>query len=481
MKVGRKQFSLFAIGLLVLLYTVGMMFFLVSAADEHWEIKCATVCLVHYIYIVVAWFLLKIPFFSPKSLFLLALVLFHEGNIIVAGFFNLTAEDERLMMLYRYGENFAFEAIRYIVLFIFIYVLLIVITQKSTVYTESCLNTESPQKIRGLGELLLLISVPATLYTDAKMVVARSLGGYGGVYEADMTFHGIPLGYFTKMLFPAILLLLISQKDNKKAFQKIMVVAVLYYVMRMLLIGRKADSILALLPILGIYYNYYRPRIKIWHVLAGYAVLYLLVLTTKLRGLPMGLGFMPALMEGIRETNPLKDLLIEMGGTIKAVMQVMMALPETGTFRGGITYLWAIPGGLLQGLKIAVPEISNQTQMELFLNLPERGSFINSTVFAMGGSSVAEWYFNFGWLGVLLLPIFVWAINKFDKAYLRSKGCSLSFVYYNIFLYYFLRYSRQYVIELVWNPIFSIAVIMILNWLISPKGNQKNVNLGGRQ
>lgn len=480
MKVGRKQFSLFAIGILVFLYTVGMLFFSISVTNRFWAIECAVVCLIHYIYIVISWASLKISFFSPKTLFLLALILFHEGNVLVAGFFAPTFEEKQMMMLYRYGEAFAFEATRYIMMFILVYVLLIIITHKIETPLECMDEGDSSKRMQFLGNLLLMISVPATLYTDMKMIMARTLGGYGGVYEADMSFHGIPLGYFTKMFFPAILLLLISRKKNKKSFQRVMIIALLYYVVRMLLIGRKADSILAILPILAIYYHFYRPKIKIWYVLSAYGLMYLLVLTTKLRGLPMDMGFMPALIEAVKETNPLKDLLIEMGGTIKAVMQVMMAIPETGSYRGGITYLWAIPGGLLQGFKIPVEGIFSQTQMELFLNLPERGAFINSTVFAMGGSAIAEWYFNFGWIGITLLPIFVWAVNKLDKAYMHSQGCSLKFVYYNIFLYYFLRYSRQYVIELVWNPFFSIGVIIVLNWLFFPKRYQESNNLAER-
>ncbi len=467
MKVSRKQFTLFAIGILVLLYTIGALFFFISPNDKRWAFDCAVVCVVHYAFIMMAWCILKIPFFSPKSLFLLALVLFHEGNLIVAGLMNPTPEQiQYVMILYRYGDTRAFEAARYVMIFIFVYALFVLITHRDAKIMKAA-NSENPRRLRLIGKILLIAAIPATLYTDIKMIIARGIGGYIGVYEVDVTLYGIPLGYFTKMLFPAILLLLISYKDNKKVFQKIMIVAMLYYAVRMLLIGRKADSILALLPIIGIYYHFYRPKIKLWYIVVGYGALYLIVVTTKMRGMPVGANFIETLQKTIHETNPLKDLLIEMGGTIKTVIQAMIAIPETGSYRGGASYLWAIPGGLLQGLKIKIDAISSQTQMDLFFALPERGTLVNNMVYAMGGSAIAEWYFNFGWLGIFLIPVFVWLVNKFDRAFLASKGCNLKFVSYNILMFYFLRYSRAYIIEMVWNPFFCIVAIAVLNWMIS--------------
>lgn len=485
MKVGYKQFIAFSMGLLILLFTVFELFFVVEASDPYWTNKYATICLIQYVYCVIAWRYLKIGFFTPKTLFLIFLILFHEGNLLVQAWMPMTEYEERVLMLNRYGQDNALKASQYVIIFIFVYCLLTVLFHKNTEgqtingnATKFSNSATLSNRIRVMGIVFLLMSILPTLYTDFKLFIGRSIEGYVGVYNTDVSFYGMPLGYFTKMFFPAFVLLLIGNKNNKKKFIVIMTASLCYYVVRMMLIGRKADSILAILPIVGLFAMYYKPKIRIGVLVGGYALTYLSTLATKLRGVPIDADFSMYLSDTIQNTSPVKDILYEMGGTIKAVMQTMMAIPDTGTYRCGLTYLWAPIGGIFSGLKISVPSISSQTQMDLFFNLPERGVFINSTVASMGGSAIAEWYFNFGWIGIFLLPIFVGAILKFDDLYMKAVSSDLTFAYANVFLYYLLRYSRQYVIELVWNPLFCITAIFLLNRMLSNqwKGTKRESN-----
>lgn len=476
LKLTRKQAWLLFAGINLLFFSVFDLFFLVKV-ESHWELQCAILCIVHAVYAVIAWKALHFSFFSPKTLFLLFLVLFHEGNLLVAAFFPMTPEEQTFCMLYRYGEEQALTASRYCILFIFMYIWLVILLEGKQ-GERMAMPRKSAPNLTKIGWILMLVALPTTLYTDFKMALGRISQGYAGVYEADVTFYGIPLGYFTKMFFPAIVLLLIGYRNRKKQFYKIFVVVLLYYLLRMILIGRKGDSILAIIPIVGLYAHCFKPKGKWYYLVGGYLLVFVCSLVTKMRGTAIDAGFEQMLAETVQSANPIKDILLEMGGTIKAVIQSMMAVPATGSFRGGATYIWAPIGGILSGLKISTPWITAQTQMPQFFSLPERGAYINATVPSMGGSAIGEWYLNFGWPGLILMVALVWLIIRYDKRYIRSVNNDLAFAYMNIFLFYFLRYSRAYVIELVWNPLFCIMVVAVLNYLFTKKSRRSDFQTG---
>lgn len=473
----KTQMMLLLVGIDILSFSLFFLFAIVRV-ESNWEYECAVLCIVHYVYAIIAWKKLRFSFFTPKTLFLLALILFHEGNLLVVAFWGLTPEEESLCMLYRYGEERALAASKYCILFIFVYILLIIFFSGNRNDKIVPLN-ETTSNLTKIGYILMLAALPTTLFTDYRLSMGRIAQGYEGVYDADVTFYGIPLGYFTKMFYPAIILLLVGYKNKRKQFNRVFVIVLIYYVLRMLLIGRKADSILAIVPIFGLYMYYQKPKLKWYHFAGGYLLVFLSSMVSRLRGEAIGDSFGESIQTALMMSNPIKDILFEMGGTIKAVIQSQMAVPATGSFRLGSTYLWAPVGGILSGLKIETPWITSQTQLPQFLALPERGAYINATVPSMGGSAIGEWYLNFGWVGLLLMPVFIWAVSRYDGCYIRTRGNDLLFVYMNIFLYYFLRYSRQYVIELVWNPLFCIVVIALMNYMFTQRAIRRFDNGAG--
>lgn len=115
----------------------------------------------------------------------------------------------------------------------------------------------------------------------------------------------------------------------------------------------------------------------------------------------------------LMQTNMLAETVFEYGGNAWCGMMVYYSVPATGSFRCGLTYLAGIIGKPLSILGIT-NNVWNFADFSIFLKEPARGALINSLTSAMGGSFSGEWYFNFGWLGILIIPFFGYALAKFS-------------------------------------------------------------------
>ena len=96
----------------------------------------------------------------------------------------------------------------------------------------------------------------------------------------------------------------------------------------------------------------------------------------------------------------------------------------------------------------------------------------NSTVFAMGGSAIAEWYWNFGWYGIPLTLVFALFICKIEQKIYCSAYKPVWFGTWVSFLYYLMRYTRGYFNEIVWQPIYVflfVALIQVVLIKTSPR------------
>lgn len=78
--------------------------------------------------------------------------------------------------------------------------------------------------------------------------------------------------------------------------------------------------ILVLVPLLFMYCYFFKPKLKIWYIAVAYLGIYFVTIVTHTRELAVDANFWNSLQEVIRESEPIKDLCLEMGGTVKAPM-----------------------------------------------------------------------------------------------------------------------------------------------------------------
>ncbi len=449
MNISRKKVLVVGLGLMIIFINFSILSRDIASLSEGWEFRAAITTVVLIAYSLITWKVMGFRFSSPKFFVLFSLYMFHLSSVTVIGFDRAT-EYDYMQMLYRYGEDWGFLGTLYSELFIEVYVLGVVIfsskDSKINYYDQAKVVSENSLVIcRKIGLIMLAISILPEIYHDAIQVSAKAIGGYQAMFEADTSFFGIPLGWFTKLFLPSILLILSSYRNRKKEFIMVMGIASVYFLIFMFLTGRKGNTIQTLVP----------------------------------RELAFDASFMSSLSNVISASNPLKDLCLEMGGTVKAPIQAIMSVPATGDFQWGRTYLVSIIYSILSGIKIPCSELEKHALFNIYLSQPERGSYINSTVYAMGGSAIAEWYWNFGWIGIPLVLIFAFLIIKFEGKILKSAYNPINFAIWTTFLYYLMRYTRGYFNEIVWQPLYILIFVFILQKILLRKRNRTSLSNQG--
>ncbi|WP_409295928.1 O-antigen polysaccharide polymerase Wzy [Peribacillus sp. SCS-26] len=467
MNISVRKLNILLIGVGVLLSNIIILFNDFFQISEGWEWRCAQVATIHLIYYVLVWRIMKFRWMSPKFFVLLSLIMFHISSVIVIGYdlkFNQITYTTN-EMLYRYGEYWGYWGTIYALLFTFVYVIGVICfsnVKKSENNIEYNYNEKNSLYIcKKLGIVLFCISVIPELYHDIIQILVKNKVGYEGMFEVEITFQGIPLGWFTKLFLPSILLILSSLRNDKTKFTLIMSLTIIYYLIFMFLSGRKGNTIQTLVPLIFMYCYFFKPKFNLAYALMAYIGSFLITIVTNIRKTTIDGQFMNKLKLVISESEPLKGLALEMGGTVKAVIQSLMAVPSTGSFQYGTSYLASIVYSILSGFKIPTAGIEKFALFNVYLEQPERGAYINSTVYAMGGSAIAEWYWNFGWFGIPLVLIFSLLIVKYENFLISLSQKPIYFAVATSFLYYLMRYTRGYFNEIIWQPIY----IMVFVWI----------------
>ena len=465
MRISIKQVMLIFIGLFLFALEMLMIRVDINGLSNGWEYRCALIVLISVVYSIVTWKIMKFKFISPKFFVLFSLFMFHLSSVLVIGLDKDTTYTTH-EMLYRYGETWGFLGTIYSNFFIYVYVIGIVLFSKKEF--ENKYNTiirvdESEIRFcRKIGIIVFMIAILPQLYHDLSQISIKISGGYASMLETEISFYGIPLGWFTKLFLPSILIILSSYRYEKKKFTRIMMLTVMYFSIFMLLTGRKGNSIQTFVPIIFMYFYFFKPKIKMHYIIIAYLGIYLVTIVTHIRALEINDQFIGNFKSVITEAEPIKDLALEMGGTVKAPIQALMAIPSTGEFQWGKTYIYSVIYSISSGLKIP-NNLSKYALFNSYLSQPERGQFINSTVFAMGGSAIAEWYWNFGWCGIPLVIIFSYFILKYEKILISRGNKPINFAILTSFMYYLMRYTRGYFNEIIWQPIYIYIFIFIIS------------------
>ncbi|ELC8389843.1 O-antigen polysaccharide polymerase Wzy [Clostridium perfringens] len=472
----------------ILLIILGFIIFLLSIfyirkdfiyVSDTWEIKLAIISIILLMYSILTWIVMKLDFFSPTFLIFVSLYLFHLGNIIVIGFNLAEVEYLNNLMIYRYDEYYSFLASVYSIGFLFFYIIgvnIFKVFYKSTKYINKVITkpTNLDLYICNLtGKILLIVSLPISLYLDMIKFSSKAAGGYIAVYQADYRIFGLNIGGISNLLLPGILLILSSNRNNKKKFIIISSIVIIYYTIYMVLSGRRADGILIILTILFIYHAFFKININIKLLIGGYLLAGILNFVAQTRGITDNLNILQMINQIFVKSNPITTLLLEMGGTIRSVILLMMAIPSNGYYVYGATYILGPIGMILKGTGISNC-IENFTNFTMFLRQPERGIYINNATSSIGGSAIAECFFNFGVYGILFAVFFGAAIVAFENKLTLNKERPIIFAMLCSTLYLVLRYTREYFSGMFWVLLVQISACYIIynfvkNYLIKQK------------
>ena len=188
----------------------------------------------------------------------------------------------------------------------------------------------------------------------------------------------------------------------------------------------------------------------------------------------MDRNFTSTFKEILVENDPVRDICVEMGGTIKGPIQAMMATKNIDDFRMGLTYPATLIDIMNEYMHLGFDDLGQYVKFDVYLSNPKRGAEINDSVESMGGSLIAEWYWNFGWIGLPLILVLVYYLIRYENRISQNAYRPVQFAIYVMFLHFILKWTRGYFYDVVWLCIYTYVAITILKRVLY--GRNKNLN-----
>lgn len=472
MKISKEKAYLLIIGIGI---ATGLFFFqdVIISLNNGWETIAGIFAFIEIVYLVTAFKVLNKEFLSLSFLFSLALILFHLGNVIVVGGGFYTSEFIQHLMIYRYGEDVAKPAIIYSIWFVLIFIMgcIFSLDDEKEIETEDydtdCITYSSKYlACRTTGCILILISILPSLYVLFLMARARLEMGYAEIYNVDYSFHGFSLGWLTNLLIPGIFLFLVGINKHRKLFLGSTYLVIFYYAIYMFLSGRRADGFLVIMSVLILRNYFYKVKFRLPTVVLCWIGIVSLTFIAQTRGQGITISEMFfSFISSIFHFDVLWDLLLELGGTIRSPMLVMEVMNHYPQYRLGLTYLLSPIAAVLNGLRID-GALNDFISFYSFLSSPNKQDIIGTAINNMGGSAIAEWYFNFGKIGIFLVPFLSKVILYAEKKYesLSDNPFLQAFSFYSV--YWILRYSRGYFTEMMWVFLFTLTISGVMYYIV---------------
>lgn len=421
--------------------------------------------------------------FSLQSLFVIFMYLFNLGIPIARLLWGINDSAELFLQrrIYPMGYDTYIHYITYtliLILFLEIGILYyyVKIDSDEKIYIEKLADFHEYQnklnRCRDLGRFLLVIGTIPYFYSEVTFLKNAIVFGYQNL-ENTYSLAGTGLGFLSQLFLLGYIMVIFSSKENKVKFDFLFWIMSVYQLVRMLISGDRSTGVMLLFVFIFIRHKFVA-QIKGKKTILFAVLLYFGMLFIKYIELTRSVqSSNPSEILGeLFQNNMLVETVIEYGGNVWCGLMVYYAVPQTGWYRCGLTYLAALVGKPLQifGITNRVWQFSD---FSYFLQDPSRGALINSLTSAMGGSFSGEWYFNFGWIGIPLISIFGYYLAKISDL---AEGKILNPVITCYWLYMFtliIWWVRQYFTSVLWYGIFCASILLFLSNIIHK--NEKNI------
>ncbi len=414
--------------------------------------------------------------FSVASLFVVLMYLFNLG-LPISRLFGWIDDDIGLYFMnrriYSMGKDLFFEYLVY-------GFLLITMLQFGIVHyyckKRHDLVLKSPEVFeqnlsdcKRVGVIMMIIGLLPYIYEESFTIRNTMIYGYQNAENTE-TLSGTGIGLMGNLFVLGFIAYLFSIQKNKKLFNVLLLLFSAYQVARMFLTGDRSTSMVNILVLILMRHKLVSP-IKglsaIKYVILAYAGMIIIKAVELTRSISSTRGIDEVTRE-LLQKNMLAETVFEYGGNVWCGMMVYYSVPSTAFFRLGTTYLAAMIGKPLSILKIT-DYFQKYADFSVFLQDDARGSVIASVKSSMGGSFSGEWWYNFGWVGILLIPVFGYFLAMFsDACFDKRKNpafCSyLLFIATNV-----LWWVRQYFTSVTWAALFYGIVTWLLFQLVSRK------------
>ena len=288
-------------------------------------------------------------------------------------------------------------------------------------------NTSEDKALIITTQSLYFLCLIILSYVDVSQIAVARIYGYSSAYTVG---RDNSVAYMFIFLYPflvSMMMLISNVKLQKFAFYH----GVIRSFIMMLLVGNRGQHI-ALLCMLYIFYytkqNEKKHSLAKKHWLTIVVGLALVLVAGYVANIRNVIGGRTSFLDYLRDNNVFASILQELGGTVIDLILLINNCPAHIPWGKGISYV----GGLLQYLPKMTsffPELCKYNDLGAILN----GYFAKGG--GLGGSLIAELYFNFKWFAILVVPIYSFLLGKLDQIVKRrgvsvlSKGICFYYIY----------------------------------------------------
>ncbi len=409
----------------------------------------------------------KSKLISIAIIFLLLSYLFHFGQavIIAYGFRDIYAHRSVLSLtspdLFLGAINFAMISNYFLTIGI--------VWSKS--YKRIIMKTDNDEEsmlktIRTISLIILVLTFIPLVYLDIQKIIAVKISGYMSTYETYAFGINKYLNLIAQFARPALTMLLVSYKKNRKAANFVFGISSVYFAV-MMLSGDRGTNMIYLLTNIFVYYKIIK-KIKTRAIIVASILAYFFI------GLVSTISILRDTSEismagllyyyNYRSSDGIiYSVLREFGATIKTLIYAMQFTPEISDYNYGLTYL-------LSWLNIS-PKLPEQVVNYLSYSSTFTKSFPIEYQDSLGGSYLGELYYNFGWLGSfisMLIGRFIGSIDDIIEDSIRYNNW-LIFSLLMILVPNIMLWVRGYFVELLFLGFWMGLITLVLYDVLSRK------------
>lgn len=463
MKLSERKYFIPTVYIGLMIVSAIFVLMIDNLAYEDWLFTMGWFTIFHCLITMVCLYKAKIKLFSLSGFFIALTYLFHFGQIVIRAF---TSNYHFPIVDYAMWLDSAWFAKTVIFsLFTISFVTLgVLLTTYIKFDKQVVISRETSKDYEKIGWLILLITLPLRIFIDVNGIITSLREGYLAVL--DMNISGVVHQLASFYIIGIFYLLAAFKNDSKKA--NILLISTLVYNAITMLSGGRSRQIILILVIIYFYFTIVKKLTKkhiiIVGIMSSIGIILLNTITAlRVDGIDSVTQFINTVVNN--NNNPILAALEEFGSSIYTVYQTVVTVPDSKSFSYGKTYLYGFAPVLLnfKGILTNVVDASIVAKN------------INATA-PLGGSYIAELYYNFGYVSYLMgmgVGFFIQIMTTKIEEYLRTGN------YYRVSFYVMSFYNAIWWVRasftdftraFVWGTIFIWGVhYYVMNYLKTEK------------
>ncbi len=290
--------------------------------------------------------------------------------------------------------------------------------------------------LSAFGMLLFVFSFFPKVIIDIRLYGYVSQGGYLAIYSNPLTGNiWSALYVLAGFFYPSVYILLYCFKNNRFRWNLLYYGIIVYCLAYGFFVGNRGIMFMLIVSLILYRHFIYKKFTRREMVLLGAFAIFVLVLSSVIALTRINAGnelSFDGIVENIEGYNLVYSSIAEFGGTAMSLLVGMRIVPDVLPFGNGITYL--------ASTAVIVPD-----PLGAFSMLIPKVTFsgvLNNFHVGLGGSFIAEAYYNFGDPGFVLIGV----LGLFTGSYLIRMDLK--------------RYQKDHSTSVIWASLMYLALLM---------------------